>query len=188
MSVVSGGGSFERMRAAVETILREIGEDPTREGLIDTPSRVARMYLELTEGLRTDPPRITTFSSDGLDQLVTLFDVDYSSLCEHHTIPFYGVGHIGYLPGERLMGLSKFARVLDWFAARPQIQERMTAQVADYIMSELNPRGVVILIEGTHTCMSMRGVKKPNHTTITSAIRGDVPRDEFFDLLNSRRR
>jgi len=179
--------SFGEMKAAVRTILKGIGEDDTREGLLDTPSRVARMYFELTKGLRTEPPQITAFSSDSVDQLVTLLDVDYSSLCEHHLVPFYGKAHIGYLPGDKLMGLSKFARVLDWFAARPQIQERLTSEVADYIMENLEPVGVIILIEGTHTCMSIRGVKKPNHVTVTSAIRGDVPRDEFFDILNSNR-
>lgn len=173
---------------ATKIILGSIGEDINREGLLDTPKRVAKMYLEITSGLRSDPPVMTTFSRGNCDQMITILDMDYHSLCEHHLVPFYGRVHIGYLPNERIAGLSKFGRVVDWYARRPQIQEQFTAQIADFIMDRLSPHGVIVVVEGTHMCMSMRGVRKPNHKTITSAIRGTLPKDEFFDILKTQQR
>lgn len=172
---------------AVEVILAGIGENG-RTGLKDTPARVAKMYLEMTSGLRVPPPDMTTFETAGNDQMVAILGIDYWSLCEHHLVPFYGQVHIGYVPGERIAGLSKFARVVDHFAKRPQIQEAMTAQVADFLMENLAPVGVIVVVEGTHLCMAMRGVKKSNHVTVTSAIRGDIHKEEFFDLLKINRR
>ena len=174
------------MMPAVETILSAMGEDVVREGLLDTPRRVSNMFLEMTAGLRSDPPVVVTFDSEGMDQMVTLLDLDYFSMCEHHCVPFHGRVHIGYLPKKRLAGLSKFARIVDHFARRPQIQERLTADIADYIVKTVDPEGVIVVVEGAHLCMSMRGVRKLTHKTITSAIRGDVPKDEFFDILKAR--
>jgi len=178
--------SDHKLSGAIEVILSEIGEDCSREGLRDTPGRVAKMYLEMTEGLRVAPPKMTVFDSVGMDQMVTVFGIDYSSLCEHHLVPFYGQVHVGYIPGKKLVGLSKFGRIVDWFAKRPQIQEAMTAQIADYIFKVIEPAGVIVVVEGRHMCMAMRGVKKPNHRTVTSAIRGEVPKDEFFDLWKAQ--
>lgn len=172
---------------AVRSILFGIGENIEREGLIDTPVRVARMYFEMTRGLREGPPKVTTFSAKGDSQIVTVLGIDYHSLCEHHLVPFYGQVHIGYLADRKLAGLSKFARVVDYYAARPQIQEVMTDQIASYLKEVLEPRGLIVVVEGHHMCMSARGVKKQNHMTVTSAIRGDIPKDEFFDILKSRR-
>jgi len=169
-----------------ECLLPALGEEE-REGLEDTPRRFASMMLEMTEGLRSDPPAITTFDKGDNDQLVTVFDLDYWSLCEHHLVPFYGRAHVGYLPGERLAGLSKFGRVVDYFARRPQTQEYMTAQIADHLVETLQPKGLIVMVEGRHLCMAMRGVKKPNHNTVTSAVRGEIPKDEFMDILKGRR-
>jgi len=173
---------------ATKIILRAIGEDVDREGLLDTPNRVAKMYLEITSGLLSDPPDMTTFSRGDCDQMITILDLDYFSVCEHHLVPFHGRVHIGYLPDERIAGLSKFGRVVDWYARRPQIQEQFTAQIADYIMSQIHPHGVIVVVEGNHMCMAMRGVRKPNHKTVTSAIRGTLPKDEFFDILKTQQR
>ncbi len=172
---------------AVTDLLTNIGEKVDREGLTDTPARVAKMYMEITSGLRDPEPKITTFSAEGQKQMITVLDIDYWSLCEHHLVPFYGRVHIGYLPNEFLAGLSKFARIIDWYSKRPQIQENMTSQIVDFINDKLQPKGVIAVIEGTHLCMSMRGVKKPNHVTVTSAIRGEIPKEEFFDILKLRR-
>lgn len=168
---------------AVEVVLAGVGETMDREGLRDTPTRVARMYLEMTEGLRTPPPDITLFSRGENDQMVTVSEIEYWSMCEHHLVPFYGRVHVGYIPQEYIAGLSKFARVVDWFAKRPQIQEQMTSQIADHLMKVLSPKGVIVVVEGTHLCMAMRGVRKPNHRTVTSAIRGDIDRGEFFAVV-----
>lgn len=175
------------MAEAVKThLLPALGDDVTREGLRDTPRRFASMMLEMTEGLRSEPPTITTFERGENDQMVTVLDIDYWSLCEHHLVPFYGKAHIGYLPGEKIAGLSKFGRVVDWFARRPQTQEYMTSQIAQHLTRVLEPMGLIVMVEGRHLCMSMRGVKKPNHNTVTSAIRGNIPRAEFFDIMKSR--
>jgi len=172
---------------AVSKILPALGEDGNREGLKDTPERVARMFLEMTTGLREPAPKITTFDRGNNDQMITVLDLTYFSNCEHHLVPFFGKVHIGYIPRDRIAGLSKFGRVVDWFAKRPQIQERLTAQIADHIIDQIAPLGVIVVVEGMHMCMAMRGVKKPNHMTITSAIRGTIPKNEFFDLLKLQR-
>jgi GTP cyclohydrolase IA len=175
------------MASAVATILGLMGESVDREGLLDTPSRVARMYLEMTKGLRSTPPEMTVFDVERNDQMVTILGLDYFSLCEHHLAPFYGQVNIGYIPNKRLAGLSKFARVMEYFARRLQIQERMTSQIADFIMEKLSPQGVIVSVSGTHLCMAMRGVKKPNHRTITTAIRGEINTVEFYDILKANR-
>jgi len=171
---------------SAKEILELINEDTDREGLQDTPARVAKMYLEMTSGLRTPPPEMTVFDRGSNDQMITILGIDYWSMCEHHLVPFYGKAHIGYVPQEKISGLSKFGRVVDWYARRPQIQEQLTAQVADHIKEHLSPKGVIVVFEGTHLCMSMRGIRKPNHITVTSAIRGEIHKQEFFDLLKMR--
>jgi GTP cyclohydrolase IA len=165
----------ERVRAAVAEILDAIGEDTGRDGLVDTPRRVASMYEELFSGLHDDPTRHleVTFAAEH-DEMVMVRDIPFASLCEHHLVPFLGRAHVAYIPAEdgRITGLSKLARLVDGFARRLQVQERMTTEIADAIESVLQPRGVLVVIEAEHLCMSMRGVKKPGTTTITSSVRG----------------
>ena len=183
-----------RAEAAVRELLYAIGEDPSREGLRDTPARVARAYAELTAGLREQPTDVlsTTFEM-GHDELVLVKDIELWSLCEHHLVPFTGVAHIGYIPARngRVVGLSKLARLLDLFARRPQVQERLTTQVADTLEELLEPLGTVVVIEAKHLCMSMRGVRKAGATTVTSAVRGilrsdDAARAEVMSLVHGR--
>jgi GTP cyclohydrolase I len=165
----------ERAAAAVRELLIAIGEDPDREGLRDTPRRVARAYAELTAGLRQTPSDVLTTTFDiGHDEMVLVRDIELWSMCEHHLVPFTGVAHVGYIPSESGMitGLSKLARLVDVYAKRPQVQERLTTQIADALMDVLNPAGVFVVIEAEHLCMSMRGVKKPGSLTVTSAVRG----------------
>jgi GTP cyclohydrolase I len=172
-SLLQSGVDQERIRHAVREILIAIGEDPDREGLLETPARVARMYAEVFSGLHSDP-RIhlqKTFTQKH-DEMVLVKDIDFSSCCEHHLVPFLGKAHIAYLPNGHVVGLSKLARVVDSVARRPQVQERMTEEIADLIMEELDPRGVGVILEATHMCMTIRGVKKPGTTTVTSAMRG----------------
>ena len=169
---------------ATKAILDTLGEDVKREGLLDTPNRVARMFLEMTSGLRTPEPEVTMFERGENDQMITVLNLDYHSMCEHHLVPFYGKAHIGYVPNDKIAGLSKFGRILDWYAKRPQIQEQLTAQIANFIFDKVKPQGVIVVVEGTHMCMSMRGVKKPHHATVTSAIRGNISKSEFFSILN----
>ena len=165
----------ERVRAAVAEILSAIGEDPERDGLVDTPKRVAAMYEELFAGFHEDPARhlTVTFAADH-DEMVMVRDIPFASVCEHHMVPFIGRAHVAYIPGDdgRITGLSKLARLVDGYAKRLQVQERMTTQIADSIESVLDPRGVLVVVEAEHLCMSMRGVKKPGTLTITSAVRG----------------
>ncbi len=169
------GVDTERVRAAVSELLAAIGEDTGRDGLIDTPKRVAAMYEELFAGLSEDPSRhlTVTFAADH-DEMVMVRDIPFASLCEHHLVPFIGRAHVAYIPGRdgRITGLSKLARLVDGFAHRLQVQERMTTQIADAIESVLDPRGVLVVVEAEHLCMSMRGVKKPGTLTVTSAVRG----------------
>ena len=164
-----------RIAAAVREILIAIGEDPERDGLVDTPRRIAKMYEEIFSGLHEDPAEhlTVTFEADH-DEMVMVRDIAVHSMCEHHLIPFAGRAHVAYIPGDdgRITGLSKIARLVDGFAKRPQVQERLTAQIADALVETLNPRGALVLIEAEHFCMSMRGVKKPGSLTITSAVRG----------------
>jgi len=181
-----------KIEQAVRMMLEAIGEDPGREGLRETPARVARMYAEIFSGLQDDPKRYfeVLFSEDH-DELVLIKDIPFYSMCEHHLVPFYGVAHVGYIPkGGRVVGLSKLARALEAVAKRPQLQERITSTVADCIMKQLQPHGVVVVIEAEHMCMTMRGVKKPGAKTVTSAVRGifatdPMARAEVFQLIRS---
>jgi GTP cyclohydrolase I len=165
----------QRVRAAVAELLAAIGEDPNRDGLQDTPDRVAAMYEELFVGLHEDPARHlkVTFAAEH-DEMVMVRDIPFASLCEHHLVPFLGRAHVAYIPAEdgRITGLSKLARLVDGYARRLQVQERMTTEIADAVESVLAPRGVLVVIEAEHLCMSMRGVKKPGTLTVTSAVRG----------------
>jgi GTP cyclohydrolase I len=164
-----------RAEAAVRELLLAIGEDPDREGLRDTPARVARSYTEIFAGLHADPEEVlqTTFDENH-DELVLVKDIPLYSTCEHHLVTWHGTAAVGYVPGEdgRLTGLSKLARVVDLYAKRPQVQERLTAQVADSVMRRLTPRGVIVVVEAEHLCMAMRGIRKPGTRTMTSAVRG----------------
>lgn len=164
-----------RAEAAVRELLYAIGEDPEREGLLETPARVARAYAELTGGLRMAPEDVLTTTFDlGHDEMVLVRDIELWSMCEHHLVPFTGVAHVGYIPAEsgKITGLSKLARLVDVFAKRPQVQERLTTQVADALVELLEARGVIVVIEAEHLCMTMRGVRKAGARTITSAVRG----------------
>jgi GTP cyclohydrolase I len=165
-----------RVEKAVREILIAVGEDPDRDGLLDTPARVARAYAEQFAGLRQRPEDVltTVFDADH-DEMVLVKDIEVYSTCEHHLVPFHGVAHVGYTPNERgqITGLSKLARLVDVYARRPQVQERMTSQIADALMEVLKPRGVIVVIEAEHLCMTMRGVRKPGAKTVTSAVRGD---------------
>ncbi|WP_051254945.1 GTP cyclohydrolase I FolE [Pontibacillus marinus] len=164
----------------VRSILEEIGEDPQREGLLDTPKRVAKMYKEVFEGVGVDPSvaLTTTFESEGYDGMVVVRDIDYYTFCEHHLIPFFGKAHIGYMPENRIVGLSKFARLVELTAKRPQVQERMTEQIASAIHDVLSPKGVIVTVEGQHLCMCARGVKKPGTSTVTTVKRGSFKEDK----------
>ena len=167
----------ERAAAAVRQLLIAVGEDPDREGLRDTPARVARSYAELFAGLRQTPDEVLTTTFDiGHDEMVLVKDIELYSTCEHHLVPFHGVAHVGYIPSHdgRITGLSKLARLVDVFAKRPQVQERLTTQIADALVRILEPRGVIVVIECEHLCMSMRGVRKPGAKTTTSAVRGQL--------------
>jgi GTP cyclohydrolase IA len=165
----------DRIERAVREILTAIGEDPDREGLQRTPARVAQMYTEICAGLSQDPARhlVVTFEADH-DEMVLVRDIALYSICEHHLIPFHGRAHVAYIPGDdgRITGLSKLARLVDEFAKRPQVQERLTTQIADALVAALAPRGAFVMIEAEHLCMSMRGVRKPGTLTVTSAVRG----------------
>jgi GTP cyclohydrolase I len=181
---VSLGGQVDhtRVEAAVRELLIAIGDDPDREGLRATPGRVARAYSEIFAGLHTDPDDVlqTTFDEDH-DELVLVKDIPLYSMCEHHMVPWHGSAAVGYIPGDdgRITGLSKLARVVDLYARRLQVQERLTSQVADAVMKRLDPRGVIVVVEAEHLCMAMRGVRKPGSRTMTSAVRGvfkDDPR------------
>src|SRR5262245_13743085 len=163
----------DRIRRAVREILAAVGEDPNREGLLDTPDRVARMYAEIFSGLHTDPgAHLERTFTQKQDEMVLVRDIEFASLCEHHLLPFTGKAHIGYLPDGQVVGLSKLARVVEALARRPQVQERMTEDLADLIMRELTPRGVGVILEAEHSCMTIRGVRKPGSITVTSALRG----------------
>jgi GTP cyclohydrolase I len=192
-ALVNGSMVFDqdRAEAAVRELLYAIGEDPQRQGLLDTPARVARAYQEMFAGLYVNPDDVlnTTFDEQH-DELVLVKDIPMYSTCEHHLVAFHGVAHVGYIPGVdgRVTGLSKLARVVDLYAKRPQVQERLTGQVADAIMRKLDPRGVIVVMEAEHLCMAMRGIRKPGATTTTSAVRGqfktdNASRSEALDLI-----
>jgi GTP cyclohydrolase I len=164
-----------RVEAAVRELLIAIGEDVDREGLKRTPERVARAYAEQFAGLYTDPAAVLqTVFDEGHEEMVLVKDIELYSTCEHHLVPFHGVAHVGYIPNEsgQITGLSKLARMVDLFAKRPQVQERLTTQIADSLVTRLSPRGVIVVVEAEHLCMSMRGVRKPGARTVTSAVRG----------------
>ncbi len=165
----------ERVERAVRELLIAVGEDPDREGLLDTPARVARAYEEIFGGMRLTAEDVLTTTFDlGHDELVIVRDIEVYSTCEHHLVPFHGVAHVGYIPGNdgRITGLSKLARLVDVYAKRPQVQERLTSQVADALMRILQPKGAIVVVSCEHLCMSMRGVRKPGARTMTSAVRG----------------
>ena len=183
-----------RAEAAVRELLAAMGEDPEREGLRDTPARVARAYAEVTAGLRMTPQEVLTTTFDlGHDEMVLVRDIELWSMCEHHLVPFTGVAHVGYIPATsgKITGLSKLARLVDVYAKRPQVQERLTTQVADALMEILEARGVMVVIEAEHLCMTMRGVKKGGARTITSAVRGIMhnhpTRSEAMALIHGTR-
>jgi len=189
----AGPFDFERAERAVRELLIAIGEDPERDGLRDTPARVARALAETFAGLRMRAEEVLTTTFDaGHDELVIVRDIELYSTCEHHLVPFHGLAHIGYIPNEngRITGLSKLARLVDVYARRPQVQERLTTQVADALMRILEPRGAIVVIEAEHLCMSMRGVRKPGAKTITSAVRGSLlhpaTRAEAMALIQGR--
>ena len=192
---MSGRFDLPRIERAVREILLAIGEDPDRDGLRATPARVARAYEEQFSGLGQQPESVlTTVFDAGHDEMVLVRDIDVYATCEHHLIPFFGVAHVGYIPNEKgqLTGLSKLARLVDLYARRPQVQERMTSQIADGLMGVLEPGGVIVVIEAEHLCMAMRGVRKPGARTVTSAVRGsfrdnESTRAEAMSLLLSRR-
>jgi GTP cyclohydrolase I len=184
----------ERVEAAVRELLYAIGEDPDRDGLRDTPARVARAYREMFAGLYTEPESVlnTMFDEDH-DEMVIVKEIPLYSTCEHHLVSFHGVAHVGYIPGKdgRVTGLSKIARLVDLYAKRPQVQERLTSQIADALVNKLDPRGVIVVVEAEHLCMAMRGVRKPGAVTTTSAVRGQfktsaASRAEALDLILRR--
>ena len=179
---------------AMRRILAAIGEDPEREGLAETPQRVARMYAEIFQGLGKDPREELrrVFVEDGHQEMVMVRDINFYSMCEHHFLPFYGLSHIAYLPDGTVTGLSKLARLVEGFARRPQMQERLTTQLAEALMETLHPRGALVVVEARHMCMEMRGVGKPGSVTQTSAVRGlfkssPATRAEAFSLLSGGR-
>jgi GTP cyclohydrolase IA len=182
-----------RIENAVREILLAIGEDPERDGLKKTPSRVARAYVELAQGMRESAEEVLSTTFDlGHEELIIVRDIEFQSLCEHHVLPFHGVAHIGYIPGTdgRITGLSKLARLVEVFARRLQVQERLTSQIADAMTEILNPAGVLVVVDAEHLCMSMRGVRKPGARTVTSAVRGQLrdaaTRAEAMALLHIR--
>ncbi|MCC0096835.1 GTP cyclohydrolase I FolE [Streptomyces sp. NPDC051582] len=188
-------GEFDekRAQAAVRELLIAVGEDPDREGLLETPARVARAYKEIFAGLYQKPEEVLTTTFDlGHDEMVLVKDIEVMSNCEHHLVPFHGVAHVGYIPSidGKITGLSKLARLVDVFARRPQVQERLTTQIADSLMEILEPRGVIVVVECEHMCMTMRGVRKPGAKTITSAVRGQLrdpaTRNEAMSLIMAR--
>lgn len=181
----------EAIKQAVRTILSAVGEDPDREGLLETPRRVAAMYAEMFEGLHKDPGRhLEVTFPETYDELVLVRDIQFTSMCEHHLLPFSGVAHVAYLPNGRVTGLSKLARVVEEVSRRPQVQERMTQVVADLIDTKLNTAGVAVVVQAEHSCMCIRGVRKPGSSTVTSALRGvfktnQASRAEVMSLINN---
>ncbi len=191
MAVVPESGIDEaRIRAAVSEMLEAVGDDPSREGLVDTPRRIAQMYSEIFEGLAEDPGEFLKVGFEvAHDEMVILRNIPFYSMCEHHLLPFHGEAHVGYMPDGRVVGISKLARVVEAFARRPQLQERLTSQVAETVMESLHADGVAVVVEAEHLCMTMRGVRKPGSRLVTSAMRGQfkrssVTRSEFLSLVH----
>jgi GTP cyclohydrolase IA len=185
---------IERIEKAVKEILLAVGEDVEREGLKKTPTRVANMYAELLAGMHEDPKQhLRSVFTEDYDEIVMLRDIPFYSICEHHLMPFIGSAHIAYLPSGGILGVSKLARIVDCFARRLQTQERLTGQIADFIMNNLKPRGVAVVLEASHSCMTIRGVKKPGSVMVTSALRGIFRRDpksrsEIMSLMHKGNR
>lgn len=192
----ANGGKVDlgRIERAVREILVAVGEDPEREGLLDTPARVARLYAELFSGLRENPRRhLKKFFTEKYDEMVLVRNISFNSTCEHHLLPFMGCAHIGYLPDGKVAGLSKLARVVEVVSRRPQVQERMTEQIANLLEQELNAKGVAVVVEATHTCMTIRGIRKPGSLCVTSAMKGLFrsnlsTRSEIMQLIYGERR
>ncbi len=184
----------QAIQQAVRTILTAVGEDPDRDGLKATPSRVARMYEEMFAGLHSRPEdHLKAVFDESHHEVVLVRDIDFQSMCEHHLLPFHGRAHIAYIPNGRILGISKLGRVLDSFSRRPQVQERLTSQVADFLAEGLDAKGVAVVVEATHTCMTMRGVRKPDSRVVTSALRGSVlsnqsTRQEVLSLIQGSHR
>lgn len=180
-----------RIERAVTEILEAVGEDPQREGLVATPARVARMYAELLAGADSDPKEhLKSVFNEKCDEVILLRDIPFYSICEHHMAPFIGSACVAYLPDEKVLGVSKLARIVDCFARRLQIQERLTAQIADFLNENLKPQGVAVVLEASHSCMTIRGIKKPGSTMVTSALRGTFKKDprsraEVMSLMHS---
>jgi GTP cyclohydrolase I len=183
-----------RIQRAVREILAAVGEDPDREGLLETPARVARMYAELFSGLHDEPrDHLRKFFTEKYDELVLVRDISFNSMCEHHLLPFMGVAHVGYIPNGRVIGLSKLARVVEVVSKRPQVQERMTEEIANLLIEELDVKGVAVVVEATHTCMTIRGIRKPGSLCVTSAMKGQFranlsSRSEVMTLIYGGRR
>ena len=194
MSQLMGEIDQERIQRAVREILFAIGEDPDREGLTETPARVGRMYAELFQGMTIDPKtQVGKFFTEKYDEVVLVRDISFCSVCEHHLLPFMGKAHMGYVPDGKVIGLSKLARVVDTMARRPQVQERMTEDIANLLLDELNARAVGVVLDATHTCMTIRGVRKPGSSCITSAMKGLFRRNpssraELMQLIYGDRR
>ena len=170
--------NIERIEKAVREILSAVGEDIEREGIKGTPARVAKMYAELLAGMREDPKQhLRGVFAENYDEIVLLRDIPFYSICEHHLMPFIGTAHVAYLPAGAVLGVSKLARVVDCFARRLQVQERLTDQIADFLMNSLKPRGVAVVLEASHSCMTIRGIKKPGSTMVTSSLRGIFRKD-----------
>lgn len=184
----------QRIEQAVREILFAVGEDPDREGLLETPARVARMYAEMFSGLKRDPRiHLQKVFTEKYDEVVLIRDIDFCSMCEHHLLPFLGKAHVGYMPDGKVVGLSKLARVVEEVARRPQVQERMTEEIADLVESELSARGVAVVLEASHSCMTIRGIRKPGSLCMTSAMRGifrnnSSSRAEILGLIMGERR
>lgn len=182
----------ERIKAAVVDIIKALGEDPRREGLAQTPQRIAEMYGEIFAGIDTDPmAELTVGFEEGHRELVVLKDIPFYSMCEHHFLPFFGTVDVGYIPDGRVVGISKIARVVEIISKRPQLQERLTTQIADVICNAVQPQGVAVVVRAEHLCITMRGIKKAGTTMVTSAVRGlleerEVTRAEFLSLINER--
>jgi GTP cyclohydrolase I len=186
------GVDMPRLERAVRELLAAVGEDPDREGLRETPNRVARMYAELFRGLQEDPRQeLRKFFTEKYDEVVLVRDISFNSMCEHHLLPFMGKAHIGYIPDGRVIGLSKLARVVEAVSRRPQVQERMTEEIANLLEDELGAKGVAVVVEATHTCMTIRGVRKPGSVCVTSAMKGlfrrnQSSRSEVMQLIYGR--
>jgi GTP cyclohydrolase I len=189
---MQAGVDTERIKAAVLEILKAVGENPNREGLKATPERVARMYAELLNGMREEPQEyLGRAFTENYDEIVLLRDIPFYSICEHHLMPFIGKAHVAYLPAGYVLGVSKLARIVDCFARRLQLQERLTAQIADSLMTGLKPMGVAVVLEASHSCMTIRGIRKPGSVMVTSAVRGTFKKDprsrnEVMSLIHNR--